>query len=462
VRPFEIALWSTATAAFLWRASHQNDAWWARCLPLAVAVLGVVHLFVECPRWHLLPAYVAVVYVVSASVWPNLGEPRFATAVFGLGLLAIAAVLGTAFPIFELPAPTGSYPVGTATLHLVDNTRKDPRTDRADGCRELMVQLWYPAEIGGPVASYRTTSETSLKTRHLALVRTHAVHGAQVANSPARHPVLLFSPGSGGRRNHNTVQAEELASHGFVVAAMDHPYDTDIVVFPDGRTARCAGDESADVEESLRVRTADAVFVLDELERRNQADQSGLLTGRLDMTRCGVFGHSFGGAVAAELCQIDPRVAAGINFDGSIYGEAARHGYRKPFLFFIEDVPLPTADDIAKAPVAKRPELIATVNDYQTLRRASSMQQGQWITIRGARHVNYCDSPLYSPIWRLARGGPIRPERAEKIINAYVVSFFKRQLTSEEDGLLTVPPPFPEVMIEQVTQPGASPFASNH
>jgi hypothetical protein len=49
--------------------------------------------------------------------------------------------------------------------------------------------------------------------------------------------VLIFSHGRGGYRQHNTMQVEELVSHGYIVAAIDHPYAATGVVFPDGRIA---------------------------------------------------------------------------------------------------------------------------------------------------------------------------------------------------------------------------------
>lgn len=456
MRPLEIALWASTAALFLWHLSQRGAPGGVRGLPAVTIALLVAHVLSEGPRWHIGPVYVLALYLVTICAWPTgrAPEPDLWIALVGVGFLAAAAGAATLLPVFELPGPTGPHPVGTVTLHLVDPTRPEPRTDRADGRREVLVQIWYPADRQGPGAPYRTPAETTLKTRHLARVRTRATLGVPVATTPTRHPVLLFSPAANGRRNHNTIQAQELASHGFVVVGIDHPYDTDLVVFPDGRTARFAGnppgDELAATEEALRVRVADARFVLNEVERLDRSDPAGLFTDRLATERVGVFGHSFGGAVAAEMCLTEPRVAAGVNLDGSIYGAAATRGYGKPLLFFCEDVPLPTPEAIAAATDETRHRLLALKGDYDKIRRGSAMQNGQWITIRGALHINYCDSPLYSPVWRFKRGGPIRPERAAEITNAYLLSFFRRHLKGEDDGLLDRPsPPYPEVAIQR-------------
>src|SRR5581483_7569872 len=126
---------------------------------------------------------------------------------------------------------------------------------------------------------YRTLAETPLTKIHLASVRTHAAPMVPVAGAEARYPIVLFSPSWTGRRGQNTVQAEELASHGFVVVGIDHPFATDLTVFPDGRHARTTLGEFLDYSTDekfaaslqtaaaqLRVRVADARFVLDELE----------------------------------------------------------------------------------------------------------------------------------------------------------------------------------------------------
>jgi pimeloyl-ACP methyl ester carboxylesterase len=83
--------------------------------------------------------------------------------------------------------------------------------------------------------------------------------------------------------------------------------------------------------------TADIAFVLDRLERLNISDSSGKFTGRLDMTRVGVFGHSFGGATAAQFCHDDSRCKAGIDVDGQPFGSVIQAGLHQPFMFLLSD-----------------------------------------------------------------------------------------------------------------------------
>src|SRR5262249_44233795 len=143
---------------------------------------------------------------------------------------------------------------------------------------------------------------------------------------------------------------EELASHGYVVAAIQHTYETSVVVFPDGRLVRFAEDKWKAAEEGseekrlryykdrLEVWAADAVFVLDQLVKLDAGTPGSALKGRLDLTRVGIFGHSFGGLSSAQACRRDDRFKACINMDGMRLGlvylpDEVGKGPRQPFLY---------------------------------------------------------------------------------------------------------------------------------
>jgi predicted dienelactone hydrolase len=149
--------------------------------------------------------------------------------------------------------------------------------------------------------------------------------------------------------NYSTL-AEDLASHGYVVVGFDAPYRTFTVTFPDGRVMgrlpennpelcleRSGQERDRCANKLLSAWTGDIAFVLDRLERLNASDASTKFTGRLDMTRVGVFGHSFGGAAALEFCHEDPRCKAGIDVDGAPHGNVIQGGIDRPFLFLLSD-----------------------------------------------------------------------------------------------------------------------------
>jgi hypothetical protein len=116
------------------------------------------HFAFEGYRWQMFPAYgfaIVLVTHVYFGWYPGYGNSYMA-GVVGLILICAATVCSTALPVFELPAPTGRYAVGTQRQRIVDTKRVDPFA-RDGNPRELMVQIWYPAEIpnGARLAPYR-------------------------------------------------------------------------------------------------------------------------------------------------------------------------------------------------------------------------------------------------------------------------------------------------------------------
>ena len=129
-------------------------------------------------------------------------------------------------PEVRLPKPTGPAAVGTDRVQLVD---------RARAGRRLMLTRWYPAAAGAarrPLAPY--ASPRLAAALGLPAVRAHARDRARPRRG--RLPVVLFSPGLGTPRVIYQALAEDLASHGYLVIAVDHTGEAP-VEFPDGRFA---------------------------------------------------------------------------------------------------------------------------------------------------------------------------------------------------------------------------------
>ena len=204
-----------------------------------------------------------------------------------------------------------------------------------------MVDVWYPADASqGPLAPYldaaaferaigaaglRQQLEGAYDAVKDGRIQTHAVAGAPFSRRVTHAPILIFSPGGGLVREIYAAQLEDLASHGFVIAAITHPYDGIVTVYPDGhwitydakrwpQIPSFAGEWNLN---QLEWHARDIRFVLDELERANRSNADGLaFAGHLDLAHIGAFGHSFGGVAAAKACQTDRRFTACLNQDG--------------------------------------------------------------------------------------------------------------------------------------------------
>ncbi|HVQ90934.1 MAG TPA: alpha/beta hydrolase [Mycobacteriales bacterium] len=338
-----------------------------------------------------------------------------------------------------LPAPSGRYPVGSDTLHLVDRSRPDPWVPAA-GPRELMVSMFYPARPGpGPRARYATIDEARLLLAAQGLadlvpaatfsgIRTNSRVGARPA--PGRFPLVVLSPGLGAPRYTLTSLAEDLASRGYVIAAVDHAYESVGTAFPGGRLLTCVLC-AAETEDQLRQgavgRGRDVSFVLDQLTGRHPAWP---YAGLIDRSRIGMAGHSYGGASALSAMAGDRRIRAGANMDGAFHDPVAAAGLGgRPFLLLGTDA-------------VHRPG--GTDRSWDdTWPRLAGWKR--WLTVAGADHNSFTDFSGLSG--QLGLPGPALPgDRAVRITRAYLAAFFDLHLKHIRQPLLAGPTPAnPEV-----------------
>jgi predicted dienelactone hydrolase len=257
--------------------------------------------------------------------------------------------------------------------------------------------------------------------------------------------------------NYSTL-AEDLASHGYVVVGFDAPYRTNAVVFPDGRTMNrapennpelCLGQRGEDqarcVDRLLAAWSADIAFVLDQLERLNTSDASGRFTGRLDLTRLGIFGHSFGGAAAAQFCHDDSRCKAAIDVDGAPHGSVIQAGLRQPFMFLLSDHG--EASDPASGQIMANIQSI-----YDRLPPDRRLR----VTIRGANHFLFSDDGALLKshiVLRTLRAMGILgiDGRRQLAVTAYCVRrFFDAYLKGSAVSRLEISSPlYPEIQVRE-------------
>ncbi|MFE0459437.1 alpha/beta hydrolase family protein [Kitasatospora sp. NPDC058965] len=385
----------------------------------AVLAMSAFPLGLAGIRWQLLPVLAGAALAVPFALAPLLrrrtGRPawraRWWLALPGsaacAGLIAAGPVAAWAFPVPEFPAPTGAFAVGTRVVQWTDPLRPETFTADPNDRRTVVVQLWYPAQrspAGAQRAQYLGRTQAEARTVAAALAhgvglpgflvdgvpqaRSHAVFDAPVAGGGERFPVVLFSPGSGGVRTQNTAWAEELASHGYLVAALDHPYDSAAVVLADGRviTSETASTGDPDQDEKLAadwtaVRAADLSFVLTRLTGLDRGETADPLTGRLDTGRAAVTGHSMGGAAALQAARQDRRFAAVIDLDGFPHGPASP-ALDRPTLALTQAV-TPATD----------PRYLPRLTAALKANSATSYR----VTVPGAAHLTFMDGPLYLP-----------------------------------------------------------------
>jgi dienelactone hydrolase len=385
------------------------------------------------------------------------------------GVLGVAALFAALWlehrTDITLPAPSGAFAVGRVLFDWSDEKTIDTLAPAPGTKRELLVWIWYPAAVGQSSAPFddyvpasvrvpagrNRRSLFNLLTRDLSKVHGHSLRNADVLPEQRSYPVVIMRAGASAPVMNYSTLAEDLASHGYVVVGFDAPYRTGLVVFPDGRVIARAPENNPELfsgkeftrlaNKLLAAWTSDMAFILDRLAQLNA---SGKFTGRLDMARVGVFGHSFGGAQALQFCHDDSRCKAGIDIDGAPIGSVIQAGLHQPFMFLLSDHGDLSSD-------AKGRQIMANIQSiYDRLPVDGRLR----IVIRGANHFTFSDdgallkSHLFRAVLRLF--GKLHIDgRRQLVVTAYCVhSFFDEELKAGNISQLKARSPlYPEIRV---------------
>ncbi len=340
----------------------------------------------------------------------------------------------------QLPKPSGQFQVGRVSFDWTDEKRIDALAPGKGTKRELTVWIWYPASLAksSVPAEYLPANWRNALTEHLpagmrsmypdlALVRGHSFERADLAKGNRRFPVIIVKPGIGTLALEYSALCEDLASHGYVVAASDSPFNTTVVVYSDGRIVAARQGEEITASKAtalVRVWIDDDRFLVDRLAALSRR---GTFRGRLDMSLVGAFGHSFGGATAAEFCCTDARCKAGLDIDGRPFGQVAKTGSSRPLMFLMSDH---TGDS--------DPEGAQISRDLGTSFERSSTGR-RYVTLAGSGHFSFSDLTLLMKLPTDQRSGPfgkIDARRGLQVAMACIRAFFDVNLKGADRSLL--------------------------
>ncbi|CRL20962.1 unnamed protein product [Penicillium camemberti] len=273
-----------------------------------------------------------------------------------LQILSLLPIVAMSVSAVVIPNPPGQYDVFYNTAKMTEKTRLDP-FDPHHKPRAVMTSIFAPTHckvnlekidyLPPATATYYSDLYGAYGLPNGSL---QSVSFQACPEPPKDHhlhfPVVLFSPALGTTRLFYNAIAQAVASAGYIVVSLDHPYDTEFLEFPDGSVVTAANISDAQVPLDVETRARDVSFVLDQLSTK--AGVATLLPGTgtagLRTRQVAMYGHSVGGAATAEAMHLDHRIVAGANLDGSMFGSVVQQGLRGPFLLFGHENKTQTTD----------------------------------------------------------------------------------------------------------------------
>ena len=362
--------------------------------------------------------------------------PRKSKLVYVLvGLILFLAAVSLGLQL-DFPNPTGSYPVGRTVRHWVDSSRPETLGSTPGRQRETPVIIWYPAEQSStaPAAYFPDLDQVandlvasgqvaSWKVLGLRFIKSSVHTDPPMAGYINSYPVIVLSPGNGTNVEFYTGIAEELASRGYIVVGINHPYDVAAVALHDGTIARfdegpfALQERPTWVSNRIAVRVQDVLFVFSQLKAANNVGDQ-LLSGRMDLANVGVMGHSLGGITASQACLAEKQFSACLNIDGLQRGgpfsaDANPVPPDQPFMFLTKEQTLPPA----------------SLDLFKTIPGGSFR-----VVIPAASHDSFTDGPLLTPVLLPL---PNASDRILALFRNYTLAFFDQTLRHQPSALLS-------------------------
>lgn len=304
----------------------------------------------------------------------------------------------------------------------IESTKKKLDSAKNLDKKKLTYEL---TELDKELEETKHIQEKILKT--LGRTYSHAQENAPLLDYPKPFPVIIFSHGFETHRNHYLILCENLASHGYVVFAVDHPNACSSSTYP-----KIADEDIAGKFERVAGGVEDIGFVLSQISLFSKTNE--IFQNKLDLTKIGMLGHSYGGVATTYSCGRYPLIKAGIALDSPIPKDQLG-GFAKPFMIML----VGGYNEVFKDydPTVRPNHLCSVI--------AQKQNPAYMIKIPGATHNDFSDLPVFSKIVSSAPDVEFTPEtgtlsttRMTRIVNNYIVSFFNQHLADIESPLLQI------------------------
>ena len=347
-----------------------------------------------------------------------------------------ASLIYKSIPLKDVAKARGKHDIGTQHFYFTDSTRDMWFNEKVDEVRQVSVKIWYPAKLNNldRRAAYVKDQELisdALSARlgvpkELSNRITDIQCNSYKNASPIKggFPIIIYSHGHRSLKIANTFQAEELASRGFFVIALDHTYDAAItvlenndIIFPKSKLP--SNDKEASdpnmisrVEKQLDIRSKDISFLLDKLFEKFLTDDK--YAGIIDTSKVGIFGHSFGGATSIQSAYLDNRIDAVFGLDAYFLPLSKRlikEDLNKPFAHLGQT-------DWGKS------------DNYSVMKEFCSNNSGLSVhfAAEGSKHNDFTDFSQFTRLTKKYGSGKISPKKIRMIMNNLLFDFYNYHL----------------------------------
>ncbi|KAK3904145.1 hypothetical protein C8A05DRAFT_13966 [Staphylotrichum tortipilum] len=357
-----------------------------------------------------------------------------------------------------VPNHPGPFSVTMRVKALTDHSRTDPLNNSVK--RQVLVSVFSPVPDStkcstevipymppATAASYGALAQSAglpadifssfqLELCNLSNAQARRCRGG--GKTTHRFPLVLFSPGLAESRLLYSVTAKSIAAQGYIVVTIDHPYDTEVIEFPDGSVVRSNGTDGME-QQLTEIRAADMSFILSRLRHLSSSDNPlfRTLPAKVDFTHVLAMGHSLGGAAAAQVLPLDKRFLGGIDMDGRLFNPVLTSGMRQPFLMLGRE---------------RHAEEDATWDSFWKVLRGPEGMVG----VAGTTHASFTDLPALVQALGLPAEAQSRVEqvlgtaggsRMQEIVAGVCAGFFRSVFEGEFWKLLEAIKEFSEVSV---------------
>ncbi|MRS04863.1 alpha/beta hydrolase, partial [bacterium] len=365
-------------------------------LALFLAVLVIIHLFKLTQR-----STTPKVFRVRQTIWTSLAM---------IFLWFVAFIPALVFPQYQPISPTGDYAVETSTFTYTDDSRIESYAEDVEN-RQVTVKFWYPSDEEG------------------------------------RYPLVLFSHGSFGTITSNVSLFTELASHGYVVGSISHPYQSLYSTDVNGKTTWLdqgfmheisIEDAKTDRQQSyafykkwMDIRMGDIDFVLNTIMNAVNNDTPGYVYTMIDPTKIGVMGHSLGGSAALGIGETRKDIGAVLALESPFMYDVIGVEHNE-FVWNPNEYPVPVLNVYSDSSWSHLSEWPQYALNAELLVEKSPIVYN--VHLEGAGHLSLTDLAITSPfLTQLLNGqaASIDKRFCLETINQLALGFFDQYLKGQ-------------------------------